>query len=175
MKNKMKIAIRLSFVLIIVVNLIGERGTVVEELNLPNSIGYDIVEGKKDHVLYSVPLRIYFSESKLPNESKLITSEAINLGETRNKRQLEASKKFILGLEKSLVISENYAMFGITTIVDILLNNPLVNDNAKMVICNGKAKDILQYQVDKYGGTEEYIGSLVEHLHNFNFFSKNTA
>ncbi|EPY2285401.1 Ger(x)C family spore germination protein [Clostridium sporogenes] len=172
MKNKMKIAIRLSFVLIIVVNLIGERGTVVEELNLPNSIGYDIVEGKKDHVLYSVPLRIYFSESKLPNESKLITSEAINLGETRNKRQLEASKKFILGLEKSLVISENYAMFGITTIVDILLNNPLVNDNAKMVICNGKAKDILQYQVDKYGGTEEYIGSLVEHLHNFNFFSK---
>ncbi len=158
--------------MIIVVNLIGERGTVVEELNLPNSIGYDIVEGKKDQVLYSIPLRIYFSESKLPNESKLITAEAINLGETRNKRQLESSKQFILGLEKSLVISEKYARFGINTIADILISNPLVNDNAKMVICNGKAKDILQYEVNKYGGTEEYIGSLVEHLHNFNFFLK---
>ncbi len=42
----MKKIIRIAFVLIIVVNLVGERGTLVEELNLPNSIGYDIVEKK---------------------------------------------------------------------------------------------------------------------------------
>lgn len=147
MKNKMKIIIRVSFVLIIIVNLIGKRGTVVEELNLPNSIGYDILEKKGDQVLYSVPLRTYFSESKMPNESQLVTSKAINLGETRNKRQLQASKEFILGLEKSLIISEKAARFGISNIIDILLNNPLVNDNAKMVVCAGTAKDIMEYEV----------------------------
>ncbi len=47
MKNKMKIIIRVSFVIIIIVNLIGKRGTVIEELNLPNSIGYDILEKKE--------------------------------------------------------------------------------------------------------------------------------
>ena len=172
MKNKMKTIIKIAFILIIIVNLIGKRGTLIEELNLPNSIGYDIVEKTGDQVLYSVPLRIYFSESKLPNESKLITAEAINLGETRNKRQLQASKDFILGLEKSLVISEKAARFEISNIIDILLNNPLVNDNAAMVICSGKAKDVLEYEVKKYSGTEEYVGSLIEHLYAFNFFSK---
>ncbi|NFA97094.1 Ger(x)C family spore germination protein [Clostridium botulinum] len=172
MKNKMKIIIRVSFVIIIIVNLIGKRGTVIEELNLPNSIGYDILEKKGDQVLYSVPLRTYFSESKMPNESQLVTSKAINLGETRNKRQLQASKEFILGLEKSLIISEKTARFGISNIIDILLNNPLVNDNAKMVVCAGTAKDVMEYEVKKYSGTEEYVGTLVEHLNKFNFFSE---
>lgn len=168
----MKILIRISFVLIIIANLVGERGTVVEELNLPNSLGYDIIRTGDNEAVYSIPIRIYFLESKKPNESKLSIGKAINIGDTRNDRQLESSKSFILGLEKSIVISEDYARFGINTIIDILLNNPLVNDNANMVVCNGKAKDILQYEVKKYGGTEEYIGTLVEQLNNFNFFSK---
>ncbi|MGO5064922.1 MULTISPECIES: Ger(x)C family spore germination protein [unclassified Clostridium] len=171
MKSKMKKTIRIAFILIIVINLVGERGALVEELNLPNSIGYDIVEKKDNNVFYNVPIRTYFLESKSPNESKITAGKATTLGETRNRRQLEASKEFILGLEKSLVISENYARFGVTTIIDILLNNPLVNDNAKIVVCNGTANDILEYEVEKYSGREEYIGTLVEHLYKFNFFS----
>lgn len=126
---------------------------------------------KENNVFYNVPIRTYFLESKSPNESKITGGKATTLGETRNRRQLEASKEFILGLEKSLVISEKYARFGVTTIMDILLNNPLVNDNAKIVVCNGTAKDILEYEVEKYSGREEYIGTLVEHLYKFNFFS----
>lgn len=170
MKNKKKKIFTIGFILILVANLIGKRGTVVEELNIPNAIGYDIEEGPNSEVLYSVPLRIYFSESKSQNESKLVIADAINLGETRNKRQLQSSKSFILGLEKALIISEKAARFGISNIIDILLNNPLVNDNARMVVCNGKAKDILQYEVKKFSGTEEFIGGLIEHSNQFNFF-----
>ncbi|WP_251859437.1 Ger(x)C family spore germination protein [Clostridium sp. Marseille-Q2269] len=172
MKRKIKTLLRISFILIILINFIGERGAGIDELNLPSSIGYDIMEKSGNEVMYSVPLRVYFSESKSPNESNLITSEAIDLGDTRNTRQLMASRDFILGLEESLVISEKFATFGVSTIIDILLNNPAVNDNAKMVICNGKAEDILQYEVDHFHGTEEYVGSLVEHLYNYNFFPK---
>ncbi len=121
-------------------------------------------------MLYSVPLRIYFSESKFENESKLVIADAINLGETRNRRQLQSSKRFILGLEKALIVSEKAARFGVSNIIDILLNNPSVNDNARMVVCNGKAKDIMQYEVKKFSGTEEFIGTLIEHLNQFNFF-----
>lgn len=173
MQKRIKKIIIISFVLILVVNLIGKRGAVVEELNIPNAVGYDIEEGPDASTLYSVPLRIYFSESKLQNESKLITAEGINLGETRNRRQLQSSRRFILGLEKALIVSEKAAEYGVRSIIDILLNNPQVNDNARMVVCRGKAKDIMQYEVKKFGGTEEYIGSQIEHLTQFNFFPEN--
>lgn len=54
--------------------------------------------------------------------------------------------------------------------MDILIYNPEINDNAKVVVCKGKAKDILEYEAQKYGAADEYIGDLVERLQEFNFF-----
>ncbi|WP_251859438.1 Ger(x)C family spore germination protein [Clostridium sp. Marseille-Q2269] len=172
MKHKKKTILTIAFILIILINSIGERGIGLEELNLPSSIGNDIVEQSKDEVMYSIPLRVYFSESKLPNQSQVITSKASSIGETRDTRQLISNKDFILGLEESTIMSEQFARFGVRPLIDILLNNPYVNDNAKLVVCNGKAQDILDYQTKHFDGKEEYIGLLIEHSYNYNFFPK---
>lgn len=100
MNKKIKKVIIISSFIIIILNLMGKRGTVVEELDIPNAVGVDFQRMHKDEGIYNISVRTYFSESKFQNDSKVLEGEAINIGETRDQRQLKASKKYILGLEK---------------------------------------------------------------------------
>ncbi|WP_343769023.1 Ger(x)C family spore germination protein [Clostridium malenominatum] len=170
MQKKMKTIITISAILIIIINFIGERGELVEELNIPSAIGYDLRKEFGDTVIYNVSVRTYFAESKLQNDSQVLEGEGLSIIETRDDRQLKANKKFILGLEKVIVVSEEYAMYGMKNVIDSLLNNPQVNDNGKVVVCSGMAKDILEYETKRYGGTDEVIGDMIDHAGDYNFF-----
>lgn len=170
MKKKMKTVIMISSILILIINLIGKRGTLVEELNISSMIGYDFKKDLVDGGSYNVSVRTHFSESKLQNDSNVLIGEGLNVGETREDRQLKANKKLILGLEKVIIFSEEQARYGVKAPMDALVNNPEVNDNGKVAVCSGKAKEILEYETKKYNGTDEVIGDMIEHSNEFNFF-----
>ena len=170
MQKKMKTVIMISFILILIISFIGKRGTLVEELNISSMIGYDLKKDFVDGVNYSVSVRTHFLESKQQNHSHVLIGEGLNVGETREDRQLKSNKKLILGLEKVIIFSEEQARYGLKAPVDALVNNPEVNDNGKVAVCSGKAKDILEYETKKYNATDEVIGDMIEHSNEFNFF-----
>ncbi|NMM61991.1 Ger(x)C family spore germination protein [Clostridium sp. P21] len=171
-KNAIKnIIIKISIVMIFLWSFIGTKGQLIEDLAVPVGIGYDLEKRNKGDVYYSIPIATYISDPSGEIKSEVITGRAKNIGETRGKRQLRSEKKFLLGLEKVLIISESYAQYGINNILDILLNSPQVNDRAVMVVCKGKAEDILNYKIKGYSNAADYIESLIINSKYYNFFS----
>ena len=55
--------------------------------------------------------------------------------------------------------------------LDILHNNPDINDRAICVVCKGKANDILNYPIQGYQSSADFINSMVKNLQQYNFFS----
>lgn len=170
-KSVKNIIIKIAIVMIFLWSFIGTKGQLIEDLAIPIGIGYDLEKRNKGDVYYSVPIATYINDPSGEIKSEVITGKAKNVGETRDKRQLRSEKKFLLGLEKVLIISESYAQYGINNILDILLNNPQVNDKAVMVVCKGKAEDILNYKIEGYSNAAEYIESLIINSKYYNFFT----
>lgn len=175
MKRNFKPVVITMFILMLIINFIGERGALLEDFDVPIALGFDLRRESEDEATYSMSARIFSSEnkSKASNESKILWGEGRNIGEVREDRQLRSSKKFILGLEKALIISEDYARYGVENIIDILLNSYQVNDHAKMVICSGKAKNMLEYESKRYSIEDEVVGDMIEHAKESNFFHEN--
>ena len=175
MKRNFKAVLTIMFILMLIINFIGERGALLEDFDVPTALGFDLRKELKDDVTYSMSARIYSleSKSKASSESKILWGEGSSIGEVREDRQLRSSKKFILGLERALIISEEYARYGVENIIDILLNNYQVNDHAKMVICSGKAKDMLDYESKRYSIEDEVVGDMIENAKESNFFHEN--
>ncbi|AKN33620.1 hypothetical protein Ccar_23480 [Clostridium carboxidivorans P7] len=163
--------IKIAIVMIFLWSFIGTKGQLIEDLAIPIGIGYDLEKRNKEDVDYSIPIATYISDPSGEIKSEVITGKAKNVGETRGNRQLRSEKKFLLGLEKVLIISESYAQYGINNILDILLNSPQVNDKAVMIVCKGKAEDILKYKIEGYPNAAEYIESLILNSRYYNFFS----
>ncbi|MBV7272558.1 Ger(x)C family spore germination protein [Clostridium sp. PL3] len=171
MINKLnnKIIICLIIVLIIIYSFIGPKGDLVENLEIPIGIGYDLEKQSKNNVTYSIPLPIYlFQPSK--TDSTLVTGVAKSLGETREDRQIKIDKTFLLGMERVLLVSEDYAEYGIRNIIDILLISPQANDTALMAVCKGKSEDIFNHKVKGYSNSAEFIEGLIKNSKQFNFF-----
>ncbi|AWI07691.1 Ger(x)C family spore germination protein [Clostridium drakei] len=170
-KGVKNIMIKISIVLIFLWSFIGTEGQAIEDLAIPIGIGYDLEKRNKGEVYYSIPIATYINDTSGQIKSEVITGKARNIGDTREKRQLKSEKKFLLGLEKMLIISESYAQYGINNIIDILLNSPQVNDNAIMVVCKGKAEDILKHKIEGYSNAAEYMESLIVNSKYYNFFT----
>ena len=69
-----------------------------------------------------------------------------NLGEVIQKRQEKMNKKFVQGQERVVLISEDYARYGLKTLIEDRFRNPETSDMAYMAVCKGKAEDYLKYQ-----------------------------
>lgn len=91
-------------------------------------------------------------------------------GQTRQKRQLELSKSYITGIEKTNVISEKFSRTGIRPILDTVFNNITDNDTAVVTICDGETKDILELNIPGYPTAGDYIDQMVENSKTYNFF-----
>ena len=149
----------------------GNKFSPIEELAIPSAIGYDI-ENKDGEITYSVPIAIY----SYPNgsvSSMVIVGEGDTVPKTRGSRQLEATGRFLIGLEKVSVMSENVSRFGIKSFLDILWENRTVNDNAFMVVSKQNAEEILKFKIEGYPSSGDYIHSIIKHLNEFNFYSDN--
>jgi Ger(x)C family germination protein len=145
----------------------------VENLEIISGAGYDIVNGTDGQITYSIPLSTYVFEpdNKIASEMKIGVGSTI--AQTRGDRQRRSDKKFLLGLEKVYVISEDYARFGIRNILDILFSNPQVNDMGAVVVCKGRAEDMLRYQIKGYPSSADFIEGMINNAQGFNFFTNN--
>ena len=144
----------------------------VEEMNIISGIGQDI-EIKDGIVTYIAPFSVYLFGPQEKIESTLITATADSIGETKQVRQLEDDKQSILGLEKIFVLSEETSVYGIRTMMDILLRNQYLNDTAYVMVCKGKASDILALNIKGYPSSGDFIEGLIRNSIYYNFFSNN--
>lgn len=169
--SKGKLIIYLTILIIFIYSIIGPKGELVENLEIPIGIGYDL-EGKTEkEVSYGVPISIYiFEEPGI--SSTVLSGTGTSIGETRETRQIKSSKKFLLGLERILILSERASAYGIRPVLDILVNNPEINDRAPVAVCKGKAEDILKRPVKGFANSAEYLEGLVDSSSQFNFFPK---
>jgi Ger(x)C family germination protein len=162
---------RVIFILILTIifsySFIGSKGEMVENLSVPIAVGFDFYENGE----YRVPIAVYEFDPSGPVKSRIITGQGGSIGDTRDDRQRRANKKYLLGLERLYVIGESYAKYGINNIIDILLNNPTVNDRSTTVVFKGKAEDLLKYKIQGYANSAEYIEGMLKNSMYYNFFS----
>ncbi|WP_341467291.1 Ger(x)C family spore germination protein [Clostridium autoethanogenum] len=168
--KKSKVFMLVSIILIFLISFIGTKGEVVENLDIPSAIGNDIQKNGSD-ITYLVPVLIHSIESGNKVVSYVIASHGSTIGKTREERQLISGKKFLLGLNRVFLFSEETSRNGIKNIIDINLNNPSLNDRSVCVVCKGKSENILKHKVQGYSSSAEYIYGMVKNLGDFNFLS----
>ena len=150
---------------------LGQERIPIEELETITGIGYDIEIKGEDTIEYSIPISTNVYKSNGTEVNLVFKEQGQNLGEAIQKRQQKMSKKFVQGQERIVLISEDYARYGLKTLIDNRFRNAESNDMAYMVVCKGKTEDYLKYKVKGYSNSSEYIGGLVEASVNYNFFS----
>ncbi|MFT5875542.1 MAG: Ger(x)C family germination protein [Clostridium sp.] len=171
--NKKKYLIIIIGILIYVFIMIGQEKVPVEEVVTINGIGYDIVRKGKDTIEYSVPINTNVYKASGVQKNLLFKEQGQNLGEIIQKRQEKMDKKFVQGQEMVVLISEDYARYGLKTLIEDRFRNPEANDMAYMAVCKGEAEDYLKYEEKGYSNSSEYIGGLIEYNSNYSFFSNN--
>lgn len=143
----------------------------VEDLSIPAGIGIDVEKKGPDNIDYKISISSYvFQEKKTLSRISIGIQQSI--GQTRQNRQLHIDKEFLIGLEKVDLIGEEMARNGIGNLLDILFNNPSANDTALVAVCRGEAKDILEYPIDGYPSSSDYIEGMIKSSKAFNFFTE---
>lgn len=145
----------------------------VEELDTPNSIGWDIEGCSGGNVQYSIPINVYEYKDYKKSGVKVITGTGINLEDTRIDRQRRSNNTFLVGTERANIISEETARYGIDYLVNLLYSNPLINDNHINVVYSGKAKEVMQYQSNGGLSPGEYLEGLIDNMQYYCFYSDN--
>lgn len=153
--------------------MLGQDRVPIEELVTINGIGYDIERKGDGNIEYSMPINTNVYKSSGKQTNLLFQEQGKNLGEVIQKRQEKMDKRFVQGQERVVLISQDYARYGIKTLIDDRFRNPQTNDEAYMVVCKGKAEDYLKYKKKVYSNSSEYIGGLLESYGNYSFFSNN--
>lgn len=185
----MKKKVLIVFIVALILPIYGEKLNVapMEQLNIAAGFGYDIIKELNGNVKYSIPFTIYDfkkkeKESARSNEkneeiidqgSSNIKAKASSIGETREQRQLSSSKPIIIGTEKIVILSEEATSYGIKHIINILFANPKTNDSGIFSICKGKAEDILNFKVEGYPSSSDYMGGMISNATDYNFLSNN--
>lgn len=146
----------------------------IENLLIEPGIGFDVKTAAGKIEQYNLTVTGYsFNEDKITELN--YTAKGRNIGETREIRQRKLDKRFILGFEKVYVFSEDYAKLGISDVLDLLLKNPWVNDDGYVVVCKGKAEDIIKLKIPGYSSSSDFLDGLVYSSRAYNFFPKKFA
>lgn len=151
--------------------MIGQGRVPIEALATISGIGYDIEEKGEDIIEYSIPINTNVYKSSGTQENILFNAQGQSLGEIAQKRQEKMDKKFVQGQEEIVLISEDYAKYGLKTLIEDRFRNPETNNRANMAVCKGKAEDYLKYQKKGYTNSSEYIQGLIEYYSKYSFFS----
>lgn len=168
--NKKKYFIIIVGILTYIFILLGQERIPIEELETVTGIGYDVERKGEDIIQYCIPISTTIFKPGGMSVNLVFKGQGQNIGEVIQKRQEEMSKKFVQGQERVVLVSEDYARYGLKTLLDDRFRNAEANDMAYMVVCKGKAGDYLKYKVKGYNNASEYIGGLVETAVNYNFF-----
>lgn len=142
--------------------MLGQGRVPIEEVVTINGIGYDIEIKGEDSIEYSIPINTNVYRSSGTQENRLFNGQGQNLGEIIQKRQEKMNKKFVQGQERIVLVSEDYARYGLKTLIDERFRDPETNNMAYMAVCKGKTEDYLKHEKKGYSNSSEYIGGLIE-------------
>lgn len=164
------------FILVLTIGLYiyfqsGITYVAVQELSVPSGIGMDIDYDSSGKLSYVISTLIYNFKTSPQVSTMNFTGSSSTIGETRQERQPKFDKKFILGLERAIVASEQAARLGIEPWINILFANPNVSDTGYFVVSKERAMDIFAIKIPGYPGSSDYIEGMVRHSTEFNFFS----
>lgn len=149
-------------------------GQPTEGLLIDAGIGFDVETADADKVDYTTSVSSYvLTENSVT--SAVYASSAPNFPQIREVRQRGLNKRFIAGFEKVYVISEDYARYGIRNMLDILFKDQFINDNGYVVVCGGKAQEIMKQEIPGYPSSVDFIEGMIDVGYTNNFFSKKYA
>jgi Ger(x)C family germination protein len=166
-----QVIILISLILLFISYVYDTNMKPVENLEIISGAGYDLLKEADGQITYSIPLSTYVFEPDNKISVEIKTGTGNTIAETRGDRQRKSDKKFLLGLEKVYVISEDFARYGIRSILDILFSNPQVNDMGAVVVYKGSAEELLSYQIKGYPTAADYLEGLINNAPGFNFFT----
>lgn len=144
----------------------------VEEKEVVSGFGVNI-EKKKGETVFTAPSLIYTFGDGDDISTEIRQGESITPGETRESRQLVSDKKYILGLERIYIISDDMANVGLKRTIEIFFRNPFANDNAFVALYNGDPEHILEFKTKGYPGAADFIEGMLRSAKSYNFFSSN--
>jgi len=121
---------------------------------------------------YSIVSSIYNFNKKDEISSEILEGIGKTIPESRSTRQAISNKLYFLGLQKVFIFSEAFATSGMNHLIDVLMSNQEMNDAAWIVVCNGKAIDMLKFKVEDAPTTADHINDMIESSPNQNFMSK---
>lgn len=169
MKNKKYLPIVVITIALIFFFQSGGTFVPAEEIAILSSIGVDFSEGKRDNNIYTLSMAAY-NFATTPNVTSLIikgTGDTIPY--TREIRQLKLDRKYMLGLEKIVVVGEDFSKSGILPVMDTLFENTNVNDTAYLVVSNN-AENLVSLNIPGYPSSGDYIDGLIRNSAEQNFF-----
>lgn len=145
----------------------------VEDLGIIAGIGADLYNKSSETIEYGVSISTYNYTASSTTFNLVHTGIGETIGKTRANRQSKFNKKFIIGLERIVLLSQDFSQYSIRPLIDVLFSNPNVNDIAPTVVCKGKAEDILKLSIPGYPTSSDYIEGMINHATDLNFFSDN--
>nr|WP_251862536.1 Ger(x)C family spore germination C-terminal domain-containing protein [Clostridium sp. Marseille-Q2269] len=141
-----------------------------EELDIPSGIGYNF-QTKIDNIrYYEIPISAYIFNPNGTTTSTIHEGKGETILKTRQDRQRQTNRKFLLGNEKIYLIGEKAAYDGVSEFINLLFFNPLANPQAVSLVCSGNPKDMLSHKVKGYPNAAEYIYGLIQNSPQYNFF-----
>ena len=111
---------------------------------------------------YSIPISTNIYKPSGMQVNLTFTEQGQSLGEVIQKRQQVMNQKIVQGHERVVLVSEDYARYGLKTLIEERFRNAEVNDIAYMAVCKGKSEDYLIYKVPGYSNSSEFIEGLIE-------------
>jgi Ger(x)C family germination protein len=172
MKRYSLIIISISCIVIYLIFNSGQGIVPIEKRDIASGVSFDIDRSGAINE-YNVAASVYTFKGPEEISSVVLEGIAKNIPDTRSTRQTISSKEFFLGLQKVFIYSEAVATDGINASIDILLANHELNDAAWIVVCKGKAIDMLKFKVEDYPSASDHINSMIEGSSQQNFMSTN--
>lgn len=171
--NKKKYFIIMIGVFLYIFILLDQDRFPIEELNMITGVGYDIEKKSEGMIEYILPLSINVYKSDGSTTNIVVEEKGENIGEVVQKRQEKLNKKVVQGEERIVLISEEYAKYGVKTMIEDRFRNAEINDMAFVVVCKGKPQEYLKQKAKGYNSSAEYIYGLIENCYSYSFFSDN--
>ncbi|QUI24444.1 hypothetical protein HZI73_20015 [Vallitalea pronyensis] len=165
MKNKIIIMV----IIFIISTVYGHNLKSIEDLNLPIGLGMDI-----DTESGIIPILKYYTvvyNYNTPGVTNFIyKGEGTNFNEIKTRWQAQMNKKFVIGSEKIYLISQAFASYGIKNFIDDFAKEPIAQDRGHVLICDGDPEAFLEYNIEGYPSSVDYIEEILNNIGDMDFF-----
>lgn len=172
---KDKILIFILCIIILAIFSIGPKKKLqnVEDLDIYVGIGSGFENTSKGTGEYTVLAAANMYKEDESVSTGIRVGRGRTVGKTREDRQRKTGKNFFLGLIKIYVYDEEYAKKGIRPTLDIVFKNPIIDENAYIVVCKGRNEDYFKSKFPGIENPSEYMSDMVKNSVSYNFFKEN--